>query len=204
MPSYRKPKLSALDLPHELKSAVENWLIFGARLDEVERAMKDLTAIYLTAGRKRPFLDVTEEKVALVRPLYCFAVVTYTRCFGSGRRPPLKIDDIPQLTARNRQAHDDASRLRNKHFAHAVADEEGASVLFIPRQGNLEAGFAVYGVTLATPDIVGVKSFLALVRKVRRFVARKEHEAGNALARAILGSKATWAKSLKHGAIATK
>lgn len=203
MPSHRRPKPRALNFAHTLKPQLEHWLILGGRLREVEQAVARVVDIYATARNGRA-LEVSIEKIPLIRPLYCFSVVTYMRCFGGGRRPPLKIEDIPQLTARDRQTHEEASRLRNKHFAHAVSDEEGASILAIPPQGNLKAGFVVFEVTIATPNVAGVKASLSLVRKVQRFVVRKEHEAGDALAQAILGPKATWAQSLERGAKATK
>jgi hypothetical protein len=200
MPSHQRPKLVAREISHALRVPLENWLILGSRLREIEEVLDRLVSIYAAAGKKRPILDVPAEKGALMRPLYCFAVVTYVRCFGGGRRPPLRIDDVPRLTARNRQAHDEASRLRNKHFAHAVADEEGAQILAIPPQGIHKAGFAVHEVTLSSPNLVGLREFLGLVRKVRRFAKRKEHEVGNVLAKAILGPSSTWTKGLKNGA----
>jgi hypothetical protein len=203
MPSHRRPTPRAVEFVHGLKTPLEQWLILGARLKEVGRAVADVVDIYSGTGKGRD-LKVSNDKVALVRPLYCFSVVTYIRCFGGGRRPPLKIEEIPQLTARDRKTHEEASRLRNKHYAHAVADEEGASILITQSQGALKSGFVTYDVTIATPNVAEVRAFLSLVRKVSRFVLRKEHESGNALAQAVIGPKATWTKCLKHGAAATK
>lgn len=197
-------KPTALEFEHPLKASLERWLLLEGRLSEVERALLLLIENFDSATKVGPEIEMLPDKSSLVRPLYCFAVVTYMRCFGGGRRAPLKIDEVPNISERNRKVHEDIRLLRNHHYAHAVSDEEGAHVLAIPLQPGIRAGFAVFEVVLAGPSEPDLKAFIALVRKIRRFVRVQEREVGNRLARATFGPTAKWVTCLRNGRLATR
>lgn len=199
MPSKRITKPRALGFEHPLKAPLERWLLLSNRLAEVGESLVQLDELFSGAKKHRKDIDMPSEAVRQIRPLYCFAVVTYVRCFGGGRRQPLQISDVPQLTVRDLQTHEDVRTLRNHHFAHAVLDEEGAHIIAIPPQAGLKGGFVVHDIVLASAGAKDIRAFLKLVRKVRRFVKSKGAQAGDDLARAIFGPGATWATCLENG-----
>lgn len=200
MPTKRTVKFRAFEFDHPLKPSLERWILLDSRLAEVEKSLALLLGHYTAASWRGKFINMSDGGQELMRPLYCFAVVTYVRCFGGGRRQPLRISDVPRLSTRDLHIHEDVRTLRNHHFAHAVADEEGAHLLAVPQQSRIGPGFALYNVVLAGPGLSRLRAFLSLVRKVRRYVKTKEEQAGNQIAMSIFGPKATWRACLANGA----
>jgi hypothetical protein len=190
MPGRQSRKPTALSFEHRLKPELERWLILAARLKEVREALSFVTELLAKGSSRRKEIELDGKDIQLVRGLYCFAVVTYIRCFATGRRRGLNIADVNGLTPIDLETHAAIHMLRNRHFAHPVADEEGASVLIVQSRGSRHAGFAVFNVVLASSSSGDVRRFTALVRKVARYVELKENAAGDALAQATFGRQA--------------
>lgn len=200
----RRRKPTAIEFEHPLKPPLERWLLLNARLREVETALEHVIG-YM--GSVRQSKKVTEDPIEgheLVRPLLCFAIVTYVRCFGGGRRPPLRLTDVPRLTERDRQIHGTVRELRNQHFAHAVSDDEGAHIIAVPPQSGHDGGFSAFSIVLLSMNKPELRAFLRLVRKVRRFVEGMESRDGDRLSRALFGATATWAACLENGSRISK
>lgn len=199
MPRHQSPKPAALLFEHQLKPELERWLILAARLKEVCQALTSVTELLVRGGSRRTEIALGERDIQLVRSLYCFAVITYIRCFATGRRRGLNISDVRGLSPQNLETHEDVRTLRNHHFAHPVADEEEALVLIVRPHGSRRAGFRVFDTVLASSSSSDVRRFASLVRKVARHVELKEHLTGDALAQAIFGAQARWRDCLRIG-----
>ena len=182
---------------HPRKAEIEELLITDGRLQEVEDALKQF--LKLAANRKRQWETFTPESL-YDRSLYCFAVITYSRCFASGRRKKLEIGDVGNLTDRDRELHESIRRLRNQYFAHAVADEEGAHVFLStkPTEDKL-SGFTVMHVVLVGDNNTTARRFLSLVRKIRAYLAKRISNVGDEMAKVFFGKSATWRKCAPKG-----
>lgn len=64
------------------------------------------------------------------------AVIRYCRCFASGVRSTLRIDDLPGLAAQDIALHQYLTDTRHKHIAHAVNQMETQSVFLGIRQAD--------------------------------------------------------------------
>lgn len=195
----RKQKEQLFEFSHKRKGELEGWLMIDGRLDEVCEALDALTVILRDWSRQTVSPPLAEGVAIQIRSLYCFAAITYIRCFSSGRRPRLDIAQVRTVTAKDRELHEDIRTMRNQYLAHAVADEEGAHVyLHAKPEERKPTGFLVLAVALASDGRPAIRRFAALSRKVRAFVRRCVASAGNDIARAFLGPGATWAKYLHH------
>ena len=72
--------------------------------------------------------DNSDDASLLAEALWTSAIVTYSRCFGSGRRTQLA-DDAPEAaTAPQRELHTKVIAQRNTHLAHVVSKLEWSEV----------------------------------------------------------------------------
>jgi hypothetical protein len=179
---------------------LERWILTSARLSEVLESLGQVLQILVRNGSRRREVAVDAKDIRLVRALYCFAVVTYMRCFTTGRRESLTIEEVRAVTPRDLALHEKIRRLRNKHFAHAVDDEEGATVLVVKKDAaSRVVGFHIFSVVLASDTAPEVRRFMVLARKVARHASRNETVAGNALAAAVFGKGKRWKELLRVG-----
>lgn len=182
---------------HHRKAEVEELLITDGRLEEVQDALRQF--LKLVPNREQHWESEQPDSL-YPRSLYCFAAITYARCFASGRRKKLEIDDIVSLTQKDRELHESVRRLRNQYFAHAVADEEGAHVLLYAKPGEKDpSGFTVMQVVLMGDSNSTARRFLSLVGKIRKHVQLRIADAGDEIAKAHFGASATWQKYAPKG-----
>ncbi len=67
------------------------------------------------------FVEMFEQKAFVLQDAVATAtVIRYGRSFGQGRRPKLKIEQLPDLTAKEEALHNKIIAVRNKHVAHPV------------------------------------------------------------------------------------
>lgn len=182
---------SIVPFSHRRKAEVEELLTIDSRLKEVEDALAKF--IELVENRQRGPQDADPSNL-YARSLYCFAAVTYSRCFSSGCRQRLKLDDILTLTDRDREFHEAVRHLRNQHFAHAVTDKyEGTQVFLHIKPSEQEpSGFVTAYAVLTGADSTTVHRFLTLIRKVRVYLSERTATAGDEMAKAMFGETATW------------
>lgn len=184
----RKQKEQLFEFSHKRKGELEDWLTIEGRLDEVCEALDALTVILRDWFRQTVSPPLAEGVAVQIRSLYCFAAITYIRCFSSGRRPRLDIAQVRTVTAKDRELHEDIRTMRNQYLAHAVADEEGAHVyLHAKPEERKPTGFLVLAVALASDGRPAIRRFAALSRKVRAFVRMCVASPAHSWARELLG-----------------
>ena len=134
----------------------------------------------------------------LAEAVFTLAIVTYVRCFASGRRKGLSSSiykDKPRLL----KAHEDFKSIRDKHIAHAVGLLENLHVLVAAASPSSPAiGVGSLGVSFSHTQ---KRSSLLLLRQAARFalssVDRDIEILGSRLATDILGRQTTWKQSQK-------
>jgi hypothetical protein len=194
----RKPAGTLFEFQHKRKAELEAWLVTEARLNEVCEALAELKSIMAANPRTAVSPPLQPGFALRIRSLYCFAAITYIRCFSTGRRASLSIAEVQNLTPRNRALHESVRLMRNQHLAHAVADNEGSYVyLHAKPHEKSPSRFNVINVVLVSGNLAEIRQFLSLVKKVRTFVRTQAEHAGNEVARSVFGSRATWAKLSK-------
>lgn len=187
---------SLIQFSHSRKSEVEELLVIDDRLREVEAALKHFLKM-----APAQHSSTNERKSTISRSLYCFAAITYARCFSSGRRRTLKIDDFFTLSDGDRKLHEEIRQLRNQFFAHAVsADQEDAYLFLHASDGEGDpSGFVIAQVVMVGDNNETVREFLSLVEKVRSHLAVQIAEVGDQVAVACFGPGATWEKYAPKG-----
>ncbi len=97
----------------------------------------------------RRFVEVFESNdYTLMDALATAAVIRYCRCFATGVRSTLSIEDLPELTDEERELHQYLVNTRNKHIAHAVNQMETQGVflgIWQDEQGSMEVTSAHVG-----------------------------------------------------------
>lgn len=191
----KRPRYVMYDFDDHDKPELERWLVLEHRLCEVEEALRQ---VHRNLGKSRKSRRNVSDSGISTRSNYCFAAVTYMRCFSAGRHRHLSIDSIPGLTAKNAETHSHVRELRNKFFAHAVADQEGEDVyLHSPSVGEPINGFGVMSIVMLCDSKQGVRSFINLVSRVRKHVLAQSELVGDKIASRFFGPGASWQKLSK-------
>jgi hypothetical protein len=108
--------------------------------------------------------DNSDDASLLAEALWTAAVVTYARCFGSGRRTRLVDDALAAATAQERELHTKVIEQRNTHLAHVVSKLEWSDVYLATTPDGVRHVFALSDrLTAGTPeeatrlvDLIGV------------------------------------------------
>jgi hypothetical protein len=128
----------------------------------------------------------------LSRALYTQALVSYVRCFASGRRKWLRREffaDRPDLGVR----HDEDKEARDKHVAHSVDEREHVSIVVAAENPDAPAeGISVRSWFLVGEGPDDLRKFLELVEHVESHLAAEEKRLGDEIAELVLGSGSTW------------
>jgi len=144
-----------------------------ADLDFVAQAA-DLLATVLEANPEE------HEDQVVVRALWISALVTYARCFGTGKRLGLSLADIEALGRSDINAfHRHQIDMRNKHVAHSVNPFEtttvGAMVGLLDDGSTGVVGVAFLASSYIAPGAEEARSMARLARLLlRRVQARLE------------------------------
>ena len=124
--------------------------------------------------------------------LHTQALVSYVRCFTSGRRKELS-SDIYSLKPEFVALHGQVKDLRDKHVAHAVGNDEHCNVLVAAKDTTSPAvGLGVRYWFFAGSDEKQMKAFLRMTEFAAKHVAAEVKRTGDALAKKMLGARATW------------
>ena len=173
---------------HPNKKQLEHLLSVRGDLERADEALSSLidrAALFGGGG-------------LLAEAVFTLAIVTYVRCFASGRRKGLSSSiykDKPRLL----KAHEDFKSIRDKHIAHAVGLLENLHVLVAAASPSSPAiGVGSLGVSFSHTQ---KRSSLLLLRQAARFalssVDRDIEILGSRLATDILGRQTTWKQSQK-------
>jgi len=183
-------KLKLLEFKSAAKSEVEAWLTIENNFSSVISSLQRLLTI-VGKGRGQ---EIEHRDKSLVVPLYVYAVTWYLRCFATGRRARLSIEEIPGLSETDRKTHEQIRILRNHHFAHAVTNKhEGTYVHLIVSDDKGKAlGFKWFYVTLASDSRQDLQRFLRLAQKVLAHARVRTRVVADPFARSFFGAEASW------------
>jgi len=167
---------------HPLKEELERFLSLQGDLRRAKNAIQFLI------GQPPLF----QESGVVASALYTQALVSYVRCFTSGRRKGLTLEIFagkPELLVK----HQDIKGIRDKHVAHPVDNLERWDVLVAARGETGKAvGLGIHSwffVSAATDEL---RSFLQLIMFVERWIKSRIQEVGDSLAKVVIGPRATW------------
>ncbi len=186
-------KFSAFGFDHPLKKELEHLLSIEEDLRRTERTLR-----YLVSPS-----PLIHEAGILGTALYTQALVSYARCFSSGRRKGLCQDifsEKPELLA----AHADIKSIRDKHVAHPVSEHEHCNVLVAAENPDAPAvGLGVRYWFLVGGDQKHMRQFLKLTQFASKHVGKEIKMKGNELAKLVMGPRATWksAQASFHGCL---
>lgn len=166
--------------------------LYGVQVDyEEAKVLADYTLIFqdLTftveiLKRLRQLLKENSEDRVLIESLWTTALISYARCFSSGKRLGLSEDIFKNKNLEGDPVgcHKHYVDLRNKHIAHSVNPFEQVAVdlqLSPPDSTKQEVlAVAVLSMRLICTDIEGVETLLRLALIARKEVSKlaKEYE----------------------------
>jgi hypothetical protein len=181
-----KKRLRPFGFDHSLKSELERLLTIQADLGRAIRSLQMLV----------PPSKLLQEAGIIGMALHTQALVSYVRCFTSGKRKGLSAEQVYAAEPELLTLHAQIKALRDKHVAHAVGDDEHCAVLVAAADENSPArGLGVRYWFFAGGDDRHMKRFLRLTEVASRHVSAKISRTGDELARLLLGSRATWKRA---------
>lgn len=122
------------------------------KLDEITGQAVDITSAHSFLLRLKALASEPIENGELIEALTISALVRYSRCFTSGSRPMLQIEDLTAATPEEVDVHHYIRGARNWHIAHPVNQQEVHAV-------HLIVGTSAEG----TPTVLGGSSFSSSV-----------------------------------------
>jgi len=180
-----KKELRAFGFDDPLKTELEQLITIHA---DLRRAISCLQTLV-------PPSQLMRDSGIIGMALHTQALVSYARCFTSGRRKGLGVavySAKPEYLA----IHNDIKSLRDKHVAHSVGKSEHCNVLVAAKDETSPAeGLGVRYWFLAGGDGKYMKNFLKIAEFSQRHTATEIERVGNLLSKKYLGSKATWKKA---------
>lgn len=181
-----KKHLHAFGFNHPTKAELERLLAIQADLQTAIRCLQMLV----------PPSKLMRDAGVIGMALHTQALVSYVRCFTSGRRKGLSADDIYSGKPELMDVHNDIKGLRDKHVAHSVSDHEYCSVLVAAKDETSPAqGLGVRYWFFAGGDDKHMQRFLKLAEFAHKTVKAKSNLTGNELAKLLMGRRATWRRA---------
>ena len=123
------------------------------------------------------------------------ALVSYVRCFSTGRRTALKRNVFtprPELE----KVHDEFKKLRDQHVAHPAGPHEHNELIVAAKSADSRAhSIGSYNFFFAGFPVKDLRRFLALLKFVDKQALAEENLLGNELARDLLGSRSSYARA---------
>jgi hypothetical protein len=167
---------------HPLKAPLEHLL---STRGDIQRAKE---AILILLGAPTLF----RESGVIAGALYTQALVSYVRCFTSGRRKGLDTSAFDNR-ADMLIAHNNFKDIPDKHIAHPVGKLEHWGILVAAKDPESPAvGLGIQNWFYVGATRAELKSFLKLATFVEKHIDTEINRVGSLLAKAILGPKATW------------
>lgn len=158
--------------------------MFGAKVEyEEAKVLADLASIKLdlefvvaTLTRLIQLLKDDSKDGILIQSYWTASLISYVRCFSTGRRYGLTADIYKDLDGAI-DYHNWCRSMRDKHVAHSVNPFEQVTVdvqLSKPDTGKKEVlGVSVLTMKFLVPTIDGVENFLRLVSVALKEVVNK-------------------------------
>ncbi len=178
-------QLRAFGFDHPLKGELERLIMIQADLRRTISCLQMLV----------PPSRLMRESGTIGMALYTQALVSYVRCFTSGRRKGLGTD-LFATRPEYLSFHASIKALRDKHVAHAVGEDEHCAVLVAAKdETSPAAGLGVRYWFFAGGDDKHMKNFLRVAEFANRHVSSQVQTTGNELAKKLIGPRATWKKA---------
>lgn len=177
--------LRAFSFDHPLKAELERLITIQADL------RRSITCLQMLVPPSR----LMRESGTIGMALHTQALVSYVRCFASGRRKGLS-PDIYKTVPKYLVLHTNIKSLRDKHVAHAVGEDEHCAILVGAKNDTSPArGIGVRYWFFAGGDDKHMKSFLKLAEFAQRYVTTEIQATGDELSKKLMGPRATWKKA---------
>jgi hypothetical protein len=177
-----KKPLHAFKFSHPLKTELERLITIQADLARTVRCLQMLV----------PPSPLMRESGTIGMALHTQALVSYVRCFTSGRRKGIE-PDIYLGKPLHLATHEKVKTLRDKHVAHAVGTNEHCNVLVAAKDETSSAeGLGVRYWFFAGGDEKYMKDFLKLAEFAHKHVSAEIQTVGNALAKQVMKPNTTW------------
>lgn len=127
------------------------------------------------------------------------ALISYYRCFGSGRRTPLPLDDVFKETPGLKEEHLFFRELRDKHIAHPVIKTEHNELVIAAKSADATpVGIGNYYFKYAGLSPEDMKRFSDLLRYVVTHAESTEKRLCEDLARDLFGDTKSWAEASEY------
>jgi hypothetical protein len=180
-------KLRPFAFNHPLKQELEHLLSIQGDLHRAKEALQFLLD-------SPPFI---RESGVVASALYTQALVSYVRCFALGRRKRLDrsvFNANPAMLAN----HNDVKSIRDQHVAHPVGKLERWDILAAATDETSGAlGLGVHNWFFAGAALKDLKAFRQLALFVDKQLQARITLVGDALAKQVIGPKATWRSAQK-------
>lgn len=172
---------------HPLKSELERLLSLENDLRRAQGAIQTLiNSTHLLQGSG-----------TISTALYTQALVSYIRCFSSGRRKGIErsiFDASPELAL----VHDKIKQIRDKHVAHQIGKLERWDILVAAKDSTSRAiGLGVHFWSYAYAARADLLKFQKLTKFVTKHVEANIKSLGDSLAKKAIGPRATWRSAQK-------
>ena len=123
------------------------------------------------------------------------ALVSYVRCFSTGRRAALNRDVFSKKPLLEKE-HDEFKKFRDQHIAHSAGPHEHNEQLVAAKSAESAAhGIGSYNFFFAGFAPKDLRRFLLLLLFVDKHAKDEETRLGNEMAREIIGPKSTYSKA---------
>lgn len=153
------------------------------QLGDIASILRDLQTVIEMCKRVVTLLETKNEDHVLIDALWSMSLVRYVRCFTSGKRYGLKVNELfKDLKGDPIGAHQFYKNMRDKHVAHSVNPYEQIHVGLVlnpPDSENKEVvGVSILVGTHLYPQIDVVKQLGALAEVALRHIGKvgKEYQ----------------------------
>ena len=183
------------DFQHPRKVFLQELLSAAHSLEDAASAVAYLQKVVQRGAKVREIKDHSQSLVEM--SMYWFAVMSYMRCFTTGRHSRIDINAVAMVTKAQRDLHGTLRDVRNKYIAHPTGDRfEGGSILLHgPAGSDRPTSFMSLHAKLSGETHGTLAVFARLINRVLDYVHHKIDEAGDEIARHYFGEKATWKSS---------
>ncbi len=184
-------KLRAWDFEHPRKEFLQELLSVAHSLEGAADAVAFLKS-RAQRGKIRKAKDESEFLIEI--SVYWYAVMSYMRCFTTGRHSRLDINAISKVTKAQREFHQSLREVRNKYIAHPTGHPfEGAMILLhATTESEHPNRFVSFHAKLSGETGRNLGIFARLLDCVLNHVHAQIEKVGDEIAVQYLGQDATW------------
>lgn len=139
--------------------------------------LRDLKFVIDALTMLKELLKENKKEGVLTEALWTSALITYCRCFTSGKRFGLEEKIYKNIKGEPIKAHRNFKSMRDKHIAHSVNPFDQTQVGIILEENSKKEkrviGIANLSIKYITPEIEGVNGLVILATKARQKVQKR-------------------------------